>query len=35
MSARQRDMVVSLNYYVKAPFAVTGTIGAINVAYPK
>ncbi|MGC1719042.1 MAG: hypothetical protein WA746_08650, partial [Isosphaeraceae bacterium] len=35
LSARQWDMVVSLDDYDKAPFAFNGTIGTTKVAYPR
>jgi len=35
LSARQWDVLVSLDYYDKAPFAFNGTIGTMKVAYPK
>ena len=35
LSARQWDVLVSLDYYDKAPFAFNGTIGTTKVAYPK
>ena len=35
LSARQWDVLVSLDYHDKAPFAFNGTIGTTKVAYPK
>jgi hypothetical protein len=35
LSARQWDVLVSLDFYDKAPFALNGTIGTTKVAYPK
>ena len=35
LSARQWDVLVSLDDYDKAPFAFNGTIGTTKVAYPR
>jgi hypothetical protein len=35
LSARQWDVLVSLDCYDKAPVAFNGTIGTMKVAYPK